>query len=72
MKSVITERSSNIKSVSYDEDSKNMIVEFRNGLKYSYEDVPEHMFEGLVNSPSAGKFFAYNIRLNFKCSRLNN
>lgn len=54
--------SSNIASIGY--DSVNMIleIEFLNGSIYQYYDVPQYLYEGLMNANSHGKFFDANIK----------
>ena len=65
--------SSNLKSASYDEATKIMIVNFQNGTSYRYANVPEELwsrFETTVNeNGSAGKFFHANIR-NLPCEKV--
>ena len=54
--------SSNISYVNYDGDENILEVEFKNGAVYSYDAVPEHVFEFFLESPSKGKFFHQHIR----------
>ena len=49
--------SSNLKSVGYDEKSKILEIEFLNGGLYRYFNVPQNIFEGLINASSHGQFF---------------
>ena len=70
MKSFSTDKSSNIKSVGYEGDSKTLLVEFKNGSKYVYEDVPAELFEAFGKADSAGKFFFLNVRGKYKFSRM--
>lgn len=65
--------SSNLEAASYDPQTKELIVKFKNGTAYKYPDVPvktyvefENTFDG-ANGKSAGKFFnAYIKHLPFE------
>jgi hypothetical protein len=48
--------SSNIAAAGYDKDTKTLQITFKNGMTYSYSDVPLAMYEGIFTSDSAGKF----------------
>jgi hypothetical protein len=37
-------------------------IEFENGRIYQYFDVPEEVFEGMVNSDSKGRYFNSHVR----------
>jgi len=63
-------KSSNLKLTDYDVESKKLIVEFNNGLKYEYEDVPHQVFTSLRRSESQGSFFNKNISKNYKYKKL--
>ena len=54
--------STNIYSVNYDPQKKVLIVRFRNNTRYRYFDVPESVFQDLLDAESHGKFFHKNIR----------
>ena len=49
--------SSNIKSVGYDAEAKEMIVTFQKGGRYAYPGVTEEKALQLANAPSAGSLF---------------
>ena len=57
--------SSNLASVGYDATSKTLYVRFHKGGTYSYSNVPESVYHGLMNAPSKGRFFAANIKNSF-------
>lgn len=66
-----TVSSSNIASVGYDPDTETLEVEFlKNGRIYQYYNVPEFMFERLLEAPSVGVFFNAEIKNDFACSPL--
>ena len=56
-------KSSNLKSVGYDEAEKILEVEFLNkGAIYQYSRVPKAVYEALINASSIGGYFNRNIR----------
>jgi hypothetical protein len=61
--------SSMISAVGYDEDSRELLVEFSNGSVYGYKNVPQPVFVDMVNSASAGKFFKQNVKPKFSFER---
>ncbi|KTD92229.1 KTSC domain-containing protein [Pseudoalteromonas sp. H71] len=56
--------SSNIISVGYDSDTQTLEVEFNSGI-YQYFDVPEHIYDELLNAGSLGSYLHNNIKDNF-------
>ena len=54
-------KSSNIKKTEYDTETKLLVVEFNNGLKYQYSDVPHQIYTKFRISESHGKFFTSEI-----------
>jgi hypothetical protein len=67
---IATVDSSNISSIGYDESSSTLQVEFTNGTTYEYFDVPEILFEGLLDADSVGKFLAVNIKGSYRYSKM--
>ena len=61
--------SSLIREASYDPFMKVLTVDFRNGGKYEYIEVPEEVYTQLCEAPSAGKFFHINIKNKFEFLR---
>lgn len=61
--------SSNLLSVGYDENSLTLEIEFKSGI-YQYYDVPQHIYEELINSNSLGSFFHRFIKSEFTCSKV--
>ncbi|NUN14265.1 MAG: KTSC domain-containing protein [Myxococcales bacterium] len=55
-------QSSNLTAVGYDPKTQTLEVEFQHGGVYQYRNVPETVYDELLNSPSKGQFFYYNIR----------
>ena len=54
-------KSSNIKSAEYDTESKDLVVEFNNGAKYNYNNVPHQVYTKFRLAESQGKFFTTDI-----------
>jgi hypothetical protein len=63
-------KSSNIKKTEYDTETKKLVVEFNNGFKYEYEDVPHPTYTKFRMSESQGKFFTTDIAKKFKYKKL--
>jgi hypothetical protein len=56
--------SRNLAAVGWDEVSGELQVQFHNGSIYSYQSVPPEVYQGLMDAPSKGTYFAYTIRNN--------
>lgn len=63
--------SSNLKTTIYDTESNKLIVEFKNGFKYEYDEVPHNVFAQFRLSDSQGKFFNTQIAKTFKYKKLD-
>ena len=63
-------KSSNIKKTEYDTETKKLIVEFNNGFKYEYDNVPHQVYTKFRMSESQGKFFTTDISKTFKYKKL--
>lgn len=63
-------KSSNIKKTEYDTETKKLIVEFNNNLKYEYDEVPHQTYTKFRKADSQGKFFTTDIAKNFKYKKL--
>jgi hypothetical protein len=62
--------SSNIVETEYDTSNKKLIVEFKNGTKYEYEDVPHQVYTRFRMTESQGKFFTTEISKAYKYKKL--
>jgi ATP-dependent DNA helicase RecG len=58
--------SSNIAAVGYDKETHILEIEFHHGAIFQYVDVPEKVYEELMNSPSQGAYFMNEIRDKFE------
>jgi hypothetical protein len=63
-------KSSNIKRTEYDTETKKLVVEFNNGFKYEYEEVPHQTYTRFRMSESQGKFFTTDISKTYKYKKL--
>jgi hypothetical protein len=63
-------KSSNLKKTEYDTETKMMVVEFLNGSRYQYEDVPHQIYTRFRLSESQGKFFSTEISKKYKFKKL--
>ena len=63
-------KSSNIKKTEYDTETKKLVVEFNNGFKYEYENVPHQIYTKFRMAESRGKFFTTDISNTFKYKKL--
>lgn len=64
-------KSTNIKRYAYDESSRLLAIEFKNGRVYEYPTIAKQFYEGLNRSRSKGKYFEQWIR-HGKCSEVKN
>ena len=55
-------KSSNIKSVGYDEGTKTLEIEFTSGEVYQYLNVPAAVHQALMRAASHGKYLNQNIK----------
>ena len=62
--------STNLTKTDYDTISKKLIVEFKNGTLYEYEEVPHQLYTQFRMSQSQGSFFSKNIEKNYKFKKL--
>ena len=63
-------KSSNLAKTEYDTETKNLIVEFNNGVRYEYQEVPHQLYTQFRISESQGKFFSSKIAKSFKYKKL--
>lgn len=57
-------KSSNIKTIGYDEATKTLEIEFTNSGVYQYKGVPKEIYEGFDKAESIGKYFYANVKSN--------
>ncbi|ASO04797.1 KTSC domain-containing protein [Arenibacter algicola] len=61
--------SSNLASIGYDAENEILEVEFNHGGVYQYFDVPEDVYQELMDAPSHGVYFSANIRNDYQCEK---
>jgi hypothetical protein len=64
-----TPQSSNIGRFAYDEESQELVVEFKNGTSYVYFDVPHRVFSEWCTASSVGQYFSQHIRGTFRYAK---
>jgi hypothetical protein len=62
--------SSNLLSVGYNPESETLEVEFKNSSVYEYYNVPQFMYERLMQAGSIGSFFNTEIKNSYACSKV--
>jgi hypothetical protein len=65
-----TIESTTLRTVTYDEPSQQLHLEFRDGATYIYFDVPGCVYRALVGAPSKGQSFNIRVRNHFPSERL--
>ena len=55
-------KSSFITEIGYSEDTKTLLVEFKNGKGAFYSDVPREVYEEFIKAPSLGSFLNQYIK----------
>ena len=58
-------RSSNLASADYSPETRAMTIHFKSGGVYTYADVDESVYDGLLSAASPGKYFADQIKDTF-------
>jgi hypothetical protein len=61
-------RSSNLASIGYDDGI--LEIEFNAGGIYQYHNVPNYVYENLMEARSHGKYFASNVKNSYRYSKL--
>jgi hypothetical protein len=63
-------QSSNVVRSEYDTATKKLIVEFKNGVKYEYDNVPHQSYTEFRAAPSQGNYFNLQIAKKYKIKRV--
>lgn len=67
---IATPESSNIAGFDYNKETQVLTVEFTNGGRYNYFDVPETVFERMKAASSKGQFLAQNVKNVYRYARV--
>ncbi|MEN6395139.1 MAG: KTSC domain-containing protein [Methanoregula sp.] len=59
-----------LRSVGYDNDMKNLEIEFHSGLIYQYSGVPTKVYTDLLSSSAVGKYFSEKVRNRFHAKQI--
>jgi hypothetical protein len=62
--------SSTISRMAYDEARKALSVEFKNGSRYEYYDLPVNVFQQMTAAASKGQFLSANIKGRYRYARV--
>ncbi len=52
--------------MSYDENKKNLEIEFHSGIIHQYQNVPSKIHTDLMNASSVGTFYSEKIKNRFR------
>ena len=63
-------KSSHIDSIGYDPDKQIMEVEFKDKSVYQYFEVPEHLYLGIMQAESKGKYLHQRIKGKFEYKKV--
>ena len=63
-------QSSNLVKTEYDTATKKLTVEFKNGMKYEYDDVPHQSYTQFRSAQSQGNYFNTQIAKKYKYKKL--
>ena len=55
-------KSSQIRSIGYDEASKTLAIQFNSGHVYHYDKVPKEVYDGFGKAESIGKYFGKHVK----------
>jgi len=61
--------SSSVERIAYDAPSMTLSVEFKHGGVYQYFDVPETIFNELLQASSIGQYLAQHIKPAYRYAR---
>ena len=63
-------QSSNLLEIGYDPDTETLEVMFKNGGVYQYYNLPQHMYDQLMQAQSHGVFFNNEIKGHYPEARM--
>jgi len=63
-------QSTNVTAIGYDEPSQTLEVEFNTGSIYQYYNVPQHLYDALMQASSKGQFINAYIKNAHSFSRV--
>lgn len=63
--------SSNLAGYGYVQATGQLVIQFKSGKLYRYDEVPENVVKAFETAPSKGKFFGANIRDQYSTTELS-
>lgn len=66
----IAVNSSTISRMAYDAGRKVLAVEFKNGSRYEYYDLPTNVFQQMTAAASKGQYLSANIKGRYRYARV--
>lgn len=66
-----SESSSTVANTDYDYDKKTLTVKFKNGTAYEYYDMPEDVWQLLINSQSIGGALSLNVKGHYRYQKIS-
>jgi len=64
---MIKVNSSAMDAIGYDPSARRMTIRFNQGSSYDFCNVPQSVFDGLLNAYSKGSFYNDNIKDRYQC-----
>jgi len=64
-------QSSMLSKVDYDGSTQKLCVVFKNGSKYTYSDVPQSIYNELINAESIGKYMKANVMGKYNSQKID-
>ena len=67
---MVSVESSLLNKVGYDPEAKTLVVQMNNSSdRYVYSDVPQSVYDGLMDAPSKGSFYVKKIKGQYPTTR---
>ena len=63
-------QSSNLATIGYDSETETLEITFLKSGIYEYRNVPQIIYDELMNSPSHGSYFSREIKNTYPCERI--
>jgi len=63
-------RSSNLKSIGYEEENQILEIEFNHGGVYRYYGIPSNVHDALMSASSKGSYFSSYIKNVYRTQKL--
>ena len=67
---MVSVKSSLLNKVGYDPEAKTLVIQMNNSSdRYVYSDVPQSVYDGLMDAPSKGSFYVKKIKGQYPSQR---